>query len=255
MKTHELLEGLEAHYRKPGADRDGEILIREAAPPGSERRADLIRIGLWQSRGAGIDVHELKVSRSDWARELDDKAKAEAWWPYCHRFWIVTPVGLVDPNELPEGWGLMVPGRGRRFTKVVKASTKQPKVTVQLLVELIRRADNARLAEMDVRIQKVREQERKRVTERAQQELPYETRERLDILNRLEKALGRDLSFFPSWGSDHSKVTPEQLGEAMREFLDGHVDLTRREEDLERLRRNLAGGAQHILDALAKDGR
>ncbi len=103
-----LLTALMAHYRKPGSARGGCILITEAEAPKSLRRCDLIRVGV-ASRGNEIDGHELKVTRSDWLRELDTPVKADAWWPYCTRWWIVAPPGVVLDGELPAGWGLMEP--------------------------------------------------------------------------------------------------------------------------------------------------
>lgn len=54
--------------------------------------------------------YEVKVARSDFVR--DEK------WPgylaYCHKFYFVCPVGLIDKTELPEKVGLMYynPGKG-----------------------------------------------------------------------------------------------------------------------------------------------
>lgn len=226
MKTSDLLDKLKDHYRKPGSDRDGEVLITEAAPPGSDRRADLIRIGLWRSRGPGIDVHELKVSRADWHRELDDPGKAEAWWPYCHRFWIVAPsTDIVDPNTLPTGWGLMVPGRGRRFTVVTKATRKEPKVTVALMVELIRRTDNSRLAERDVALadqaMKIHERYQERAEKRTLDDLDYGLRNRLQLLEQLETELGVTLDRWGRPGTPHA--TPAELAAAMKDLVADHL--------------------------------
>src|SRR6267154_1233957 len=107
VRTADVLKALISHYRKPGEARSGEILVTEAESPTGQRRCDLIRVGMWRSRGTGIDGHEIKVSRSDWLRELDDPAKAEAWWPYCTRWWVVAPPGIVRYGELPQSWGLM----------------------------------------------------------------------------------------------------------------------------------------------------
>lgn len=53
--------------------------------------------------------HEVKVSRSDWLRELADPSKAEAWSRYCDRWWLVVPdKAIVKPGELPDSWGLLV---------------------------------------------------------------------------------------------------------------------------------------------------
>ena len=48
---------------------------------------------------------------------------------------IVAPSGLIDPGEVPDGWGLMVPpanGRGRKFRVVKKAAGREPAVTASL---------------------------------------------------------------------------------------------------------------------------
>ena len=58
---------------------------------------------------------EVKVSRSDWLRELKDPCKSEAWSRYCHHWWLVAPRDVVKPGELPENWGHLAPaGRGLR---------------------------------------------------------------------------------------------------------------------------------------------
>src|SRR5690606_33305364 len=131
---------------------EGAILVTGVPAPGSPRSGDRLRVGMWPSRGLGIDLHELKVSRSDWLRELHDPGKADAWWRYCSRFWIVATPGVVSREEMPKGWGLMLPparSNARRFRVVVPAAEREPMVDLPLLVEILRRADNTRLAEMD----------------------------------------------------------------------------------------------------------
>lgn len=52
---------------------------------------------------------EVKTSRSDWLRELKDPSKSEAWRRYCTHFYVVAPRGVVNKDELPAGWGLILP--------------------------------------------------------------------------------------------------------------------------------------------------
>jgi hypothetical protein len=73
------------------------------------RRADGIGMGIWPSTGMKIDGFEIKVSRSDWLKELDDIEKADTFIKYCHFWWIVSPDGIIRPSELPMGWGHMIP--------------------------------------------------------------------------------------------------------------------------------------------------
>lgn len=69
--------------------------------------------------------HEIKVSRGDWLTELRKPEKAQVWKQYCDRWWLVAPVGIVQPSELPDGWGLLVPS-GRGLRQVVVAPRLNP---------------------------------------------------------------------------------------------------------------------------------
>jgi hypothetical protein len=255
--TYAILNALIAHYRKPGSDRSGEILITEAAAPGgSTRRADLVRIGMWASRGTGIDVHEIKISRSDWLRELDDPAKAEAWWPYCNRFWITAPPGIVRDGELPAGWGLMQPqARSRRFKVIVRAADKAPKLTLALLIELLRRADNERLGEMDAIRERHRADLDKIRREASQQkavaEIPLDVKHDLELLKRLEKALGGRLSQYASW-QGRDRITPEELAAVLGDAGD-HVAVQRRRADAERVREHLLTAVRQFTTQLERE--
>jgi hypothetical protein len=255
--TAGILSGLLAHYRKPGEERSGEILITEPQAPGSQRRCDLLRVGMWLSRGMGIDVHEIKISRSDWQRELDDPAKAEAWWPYCSRFWITAPPGIVAPGELPEGWGLMEPQpRGRRFKVRVPAASKAPKLTVGLLIELMRRADNTRLAEIHAlrshhsnEMWKIQHERQVRQAEAA---IPYEVKQRLDLLERVEGALGIPLRPHPGWPQiPADDVTPAELAALFADARD-HVTALRRGAEAERIRAHLQQAAKGVLQQVER---
>lgn len=258
LSTATVLEALERHYRKPGTDRDGEVLIPEVQAPGSSRRADLVRVGMWASRGTGVDVHEVKVSRGDWLRELDDPGKAEAWWPYCNRFWLVTVPGVVNAGELPAGWGhLEFPSSGRRFKVRQQPETRADvRLTVPLLVELLRRADNKRLAEMDQMRQEHRSQMGKLADEwrlrKAEGAMPREAVERLRLLDDLEKALGMPLEDYPSWPRLPAKdVTPAELAEFLKDARE-HVTAQRRKADVDKQAGYLLGAARETVKALAK---
>jgi hypothetical protein len=255
LSTATVLDALERHYRKPGTDQDGEIMIREAQAPGSSRRADLVRVGMWASRGTGIDVHEVKVSRSDWLQELADPAKAEAWWPYCNRFWLVALPSVVADGELPAGWGLMeFPASGRRFKVRVAAEARTDvRLTVPLLVELLRRADNARLAEMDRMRTEHRNEMGKLADEwrqrKAEGEMPPATRKRLELLGRVEALTGMKLAEYATWeGRD---MTPAELAAFLADARE-HVGAQRKEGDAAREIGRLRHAVESARRALAE---
>jgi hypothetical protein len=82
-------------------------LLEEVAPAtgGGTRYADAIAVNLWNSRGHAIHGFEIKVSRSDWLRELKQPEKAEPIYRYCDYWWILAPRGIINPGELPSNWG------------------------------------------------------------------------------------------------------------------------------------------------------
>jgi hypothetical protein len=267
MTTAELMGALRAHYIKPVAasarfqgQTDSDLLVEEVCAPGSGRRCDLLRIGMWASRGHRIIVHELKVSRADFLKELEDPAKAEAWWPYCHEFWIVAPDRLIDPGELPDGWGLMVPppdSRRRKFKVVKQAASKDPQVTPLLMVEIARRVDNARLAEIAQLNSEHRSQlygavaaEKHRRVERS---IPQDVRDRLDLLDRLEAALGTRVAG-SGWTSDGvlKRVSPEQTAAAFADYFTAHVSLQEIAEDLFRQAANLSRAGARLGEQTAR---
>jgi len=90
---------------------------------GARRRCDMLAMGLWQSKGLYLHGHEIKVSRSDWLKEIDDPSKADAFAKRCHYWWIVAPKGIVKLEELPANWGLLHCGDNSAL-RVGKAATK-----------------------------------------------------------------------------------------------------------------------------------
>lgn len=254
--TGQLMNALMAHYRKPGTAQDGEVLLPEVAAPGSNRRCDLLRIGVWPSRGMGIDVHELKVSRSDWLRELDDPGKADAWWPYSSRFWVVAPPKMIRPEEMPPGWGLMEAPSGanrRRFKVVVKPEDREPKLTVALLADLVGRCDNIRAGEIWTLKQDHRNelatQERKIRAEVGPTKLDRHTQDALDVLAKFEAAMGATLR---EWVShvDTGHVSVDELVTALGEYCREHVALQRRCRDAEGIEDRIRRAANYALTNL-----
>lgn len=73
------------------------------------RTADALAMSLWPSRGLHLNGFEVKVSRADWKRELDEPSKAEEIASFCHFWWlVVSDPKIVQNGELPATWGLLV---------------------------------------------------------------------------------------------------------------------------------------------------
>lgn len=129
-----------------------------ATTPGAwsgDRIADALVLDTWgtphlelteQERSASRwgerqSVHgfEVKVSRGDWLTELRDPEKAQAWSRYCHYFWLVASSASIVHDDLPDGWGLLIP-HGVSLRAVVKARRRDPEPMPLPIVVSVARA-------------------------------------------------------------------------------------------------------------------
>lgn len=175
--------------------------VADATGLKAKRWADAIAFGLWPSRGMDIHGVEVKVSRSDLARELANPHKAEAVAGYCDYWWIaVSSEDLVRPAELPSAWGLLVPCV-KKGMRVAKPATRQlePKALDRgFVAAILRRAAHV------YDPQRIREQLRSEIFEQVrdeaiaavQQDHEREIeglRTRIEELNTSEDALRKEV--------------------------------------------------------------
>lgn len=105
------------------------------ASPGVETRIDAWAMNVWPSNGYTTIAYEIKVSRSDFLRELKDPDKRAWALRFSDEFYFVAPRHLIHPKELPPECGLIevtkvtVKGNykidGQRYT--MRATVKAPK--------------------------------------------------------------------------------------------------------------------------------
>jgi hypothetical protein len=81
--------------------------VSQGTGANSGRRADAVVLNIWPSKKYQLHVFEVKISRADFKNEMADMTKWEAVGKYSDFFWLACPVGLVDPSEVPEAWGLI----------------------------------------------------------------------------------------------------------------------------------------------------
>lgn len=98
----------------------------------ARRTCDFMALDLWPGgygpdrTGATLHGFEVKVSRSDWLTELRDPEKAESFARYCHHWWLAAADRSIVKDDLPEDWGLMVPGRNGGMRVVKQAPRREP---------------------------------------------------------------------------------------------------------------------------------
>jgi len=254
VDTRELSERLRRHYIKPGQPLPGGVFLTEVQSPRSSygaggRRIDALYIGFTSSRGHMIEGHELKVSRSDWLHELDQAHKAEEWWSHCHKWWVVaSDSSIVKPEELPEGWGLMVPNprTKTRMDVIVKASVKEPIVTFELLLEIAKKLDTMRSEAVHKARVEIREEALVDARHKASTEQEQETRRNAKAareLRELQDLTGLDLT--GAWYTSGAEyVSRKEAATLLRQWCQGEAK-----------RRRLIKHSQSALVAIARQAK
>lgn len=111
----------------------------------ANRHLDAMVMSLWPSRGLDLTGVEIKVSRSDWRRELEQPQKAEELAQFCDFFCVAAPAGVVPFVEVPAKWGLYEFGKDGRL-QITKAPARQEdkrEPTKHLMAALFRAANRA----------------------------------------------------------------------------------------------------------------
>ena len=103
------------------------------------RTCDLIAMDTWESGPVRLIGHEVKVARSDWLRERKDPDKAMAFIPHLAEWWLVAAsLRVVDPSEVPGGWGLMVVAGESLRAVVQPRRVPQPPLDLGLMTAFAR---------------------------------------------------------------------------------------------------------------------
>ena len=93
-------EDIKNYLKRDGFNSNFSVGVSEFCPYGEGRRIDMFYFNRWNRETKG---YEIKVSRADF---LQDK-KWESYLKFCNWFYFVTPVGIIDPKELPDSIGLI----------------------------------------------------------------------------------------------------------------------------------------------------
>jgi hypothetical protein len=198
--TKALMQLLERHYIKPGA-LPGGVFVPECGHNGSQssRRCDALFVGFTSTSGRLLIGHEVKVSRADWRKELDNAGKADVWADNCHAWYVVAPsTAIVPPDELPAGWGLMIPSpRSKtRMQIVVKAQVDHLRIPDWMTTRsIMARLDTLKWTELADMRDRIRAEESERaqnlaeITNDSKRPMTEDERRRLRLLEALEAHL------------------------------------------------------------------
>lgn len=164
--------------------------VPDAVSLDQKRRIDALAFGCWASLGRSLEGFELKVSRSDWLRELKNVNKADPFVALCDRFWLVTAdSSIAKLDEVPACWGWMAATKSglriqRPASKLPGCGESFPR---SFVIGVMRRLQDDLLASPDVRTYidtKVRE-----ATEGVEQKIKWATQRATNDLERNRDAI------------------------------------------------------------------
>lgn len=124
MTSFDVISALAAKYCSP----EYAFLTEVRNSVGFQRKvrtADAMAMSLWPSRGLYMTGFEVKVSRTDWKKELEQPEKAEEMARFCKHWFIACPAGLISKDEVPPGWGLITVKEGGALS-YIKAAPEYP---------------------------------------------------------------------------------------------------------------------------------
>ena len=126
----DLVRALERRHPSPPWVLAPEVVIAEPL-----RLVDLLAVGLFK-----VVAYEFKLSRSDFLRELELPEKRQPAVDLASAFYFCAPAGLIRPEELPPGAGLVEVFPGDRFLVARESAWKDPDTPHWQLVNSICRS-------------------------------------------------------------------------------------------------------------------
>jgi hypothetical protein len=249
MKTQELMALLRPRYEPPkDALREWAFFGQVRSESWNARTADAIAINLWGSRGKAIHGFELKVSRSDWLKELRQPEKADTIAAYCDFWWlVVADSAIVKDDELPLGWGLLAPTKSGKLKALQTPKKVEAKpLTRDFLVEICRAAYRDTAPEEKLRAEYHRGYDEGKKVGTSQGESWKQAHAELNaLIKEFEKTAGFRIQGF-GWNGHK----PKQVGEAVRAVLEGETNLKRYEDRLVALKKTAESVNEEIQRAL-----
>lgn len=107
---------------------------------------DFWTISCFPSTGFRVVAYEIKVSRGDFMREIQNPRKRKAAEEISSESWFVVPQGLIKPEEVPEPWGLAYVQSGGKVVRKLVAKQREFAPDLTFLAAAARRSADASAA-------------------------------------------------------------------------------------------------------------
>ncbi len=194
--------------------------VSNAAGSNRSGSCDFISIGLWPSRGLEITGIELKSHRNDWLRELKQPAKAEPFFKYCDRwFLLIDDEQVAKLAEIPPTWGLLYV-KGKRIVCMKDAPKLTPEqISRNFMAALFKRATTGMIHPSEIKDQiESAVQNERTICEDKKRHLQLD----YDILNKFVKEFqdASGIEIINRWGHHAGNAT--QMGKAVKFIIDNN---------------------------------
>lgn len=143
--SDQLFDLLKDKYKSPKGSFESTVILPEV-PNGTggfqSRWIDAAVFEMWPSKGLSRSAFEIKVTRSDFLRELQQPEK-HRWCKECfHYFWFIAPKDVCTSiEELPAGSGWMYPAGTKLCIKKHATRNDTPRLDDKLLAAFMRAAN------------------------------------------------------------------------------------------------------------------
>ena len=192
--TKAMLDALRERYPRP------EWAFMTEVPNGTgakaSRRADAVAYNLFPSKGNIMICFELKASKSDLQKELNDGTKSNAIGQFADYFFLVCPDGIIDDSILlPKTWGVLTYKNGtlRQTKKPVSLKPAQfDNGFVAALLQSLVRENDYKIKCMNHDIDQI-------VVRRTQEQLKDYTKYRVEELQRVIAQQKEELKLVSDW--------------------------------------------------------
>lgn len=115
-------------------------------------KIDVMILGLWKSKGLTVESVEIKISKSDFASELNAPEKSDWFWRHSDRFWLAAPAGLAGKiqHDVPAAWGVLaVAGNGCRVLRPAPLNRDREPLPWEAIAGMVRNASGAGAGALD----------------------------------------------------------------------------------------------------------
>ena len=207
----------------------------------ARRYADALAMNLFPSRGLAIHGFEIKVSKADFKREIENPEKSASVQQYCDHWWIVAPSAAVDESLLPITWGwLRVDGERLVAAKNAPPLEAKP-VDRKFMAALVRRANEADAAEVDKLVSVRVAEQRQRDHEHMEREIKSRARKGEEATKQLEDLKAK-------LGDDWGYLDAPGISEAVRVLRAAGIGRTY--DNLRKLERDMKTATKRLSEAL-----